>query len=190
MSQTVAMRRWSAAGAIATLLLLASVTALASFFGGGPARASSFPNQVFGTNPPTSPASTAPPTSAATPTTSRAASTTAPVPTTKAHATATTARTRVVTPTPNTAPRYQYQTPTSLTPTTPSTVAPTTTIVGINGQIPAAPVTLPLHTRSSNGHVNPAFAWLSGIGFAVALLLVGSRLYATRPGGRDRAPVA
>lgn len=184
------MRRWSGAGAIATLLLLAGFTALASLLGGGPARASSTPDQVFRTNPPPSTAPSTSPTSApastATPATVRPVVTTVAVATTRAHSTATTAHARVIAPT-YTTPRSQYQAPT----TPPTTTAPTTTttILGIGGHLPAAPVTLPLHTQSSNGHVNPAFAWLSGAGFAVALLIVGYRFFATRPGGKDRAPV-
>jgi hypothetical protein len=82
-------------------------------------------------------------------------------------------------------------TPTSsfLVPTTTVAPATTTTIRGINGQIPNAPKTIPLETKGTNGHVDPTFAWLSGIGFAIALLIVGSRLFVTRPGGRDRAPL-
>jgi hypothetical protein len=72
---------------------------------------------------------------------------------------------------------------------TTSTVAVTTTIAGIGGRIPAAPATVPLRTTGTNGHVNPAFAWLAGIGFALALLIIGTRLIVTRAGGRDRAPL-
>lgn len=185
------MRRWSGAGAIATLVLLAAFTALASLLGGGPARASSTPDQVFGTNPPssTTPSSSPPsePPSTATPATVRPVVTTVAVATTRARASGTTAPARVIAPTPYTTPRSRYQTPTTPPPTT--APATTTTILGIGGRLPTAPVTLPLHTQSSNGHVNPAFAWLSGAGFAIALILVGYRLFATRPGGRDRAPV-
>lgn len=185
------MRRWSGAGAIATLLLLAAFTALASLLGGGPARASSPPDQVFGTNPPSSTAPSTSPTSAPASTvtapTVRPVVTTVAVATTRVHSTATTAPARVIAPPPYTTPRSQYQAPTTSPPTT--VPATTTTILGIGGRLPAAPVTLPLHTQSSNGHVNSVFAWLSGAGFAVALIIVGYRLLATRPGGKDRAPV-
>lgn len=189
MSQTVRMRRRSGAGAITILLALAAFTALASLIGVVPARASSMAGQVFPTRTTASTAPT-PSTSIATSTiastTPQPVSTTAAVPTTRPRVTATTAPARVMPPS-YTAPRYQS--PTSLPPTTPASTT-TTTILGIGGHLPVAPVTLPLHTKSSNGHVNPAFAWLSAIGFGIALLIVGSRLYATRPRGRDRAPIA
>jgi hypothetical protein len=73
----------------------------------------------------------------------------------------------------------------------PTTVAPTTTtIAGIGDQFTPGPVTLPLRTKGSNGHVDPTLAWLSGIGFALGLLLILGRLVVTRPRGRDRAPLA
>jgi hypothetical protein len=65
----------------------------------------------------------------------------------------------------------------------------TTTIAAIGSQLPAAPNTLPLRTTGTNGHVNPLFAWLSGIGLGTALLMVLARLLITRPGGRDRRPI-
>jgi hypothetical protein len=42
-------------------------------------------------------------------------------------------------------------------------------------------VTLPLTTKSSNAHVKPLYAWLSGIGFLVALLVVAGRFVTSRP---------
>lgn len=81
--------------------------------------------------------------------------------------------------------------PVPVTRAAPTTVpAPTTTILGIRNQLPAGPATLPLRTTGSNGHVDPTFAWLSGIGFAIALAIVAARLFVTRPGGGDRAPLS
>lgn len=114
--------------------------------------------------------------------------TTPPVSSTRPRTAVTTAPARVVPASPYsqyTSP-YQYQSPTTLAPTTP---APTTTLVGIGGHLPAGPVTLPLRTTSSNGHVSPVFAWLSGAGFAIALIMVCFRLYMTRSGAKDRAPL-
>jgi hypothetical protein len=45
-----------------------------------------------------------------------------------------------------------------------------------------------LTTKGTSAHVNPVFAVLSGIGFGVALLIIASRLFVTRSGGRDRRP--
>jgi hypothetical protein len=47
--------------------------------------------------------------------------------------------------------------------------------------LPPAPVTLPLTTKSSNAHVDPLFAWLSGIGFLVAILLMAGRFIVSWP---------
>ncbi len=73
----------------------------------------------------------------------------------------------------------------------PTTPAPTTTttLASIGEQFTPGPVTLPLRTKGSNGHVDPLFAWLSGIGFAMGLLMIAARLVITRSGGRDRAPL-
>ena len=56
-----------------------------------------------------------------------------------------------------------------------TTTTSTTTIAAIGGRLPPAPVTLPLTTKSSNAHVDPLFAWLSGIGFLVAILIMAGR---------------
>lgn len=66
----------------------------------------------------------------------------------------------------------------------------TTTIQGINGRVPVVAATLPLHTSGTNGHVSPVFAWLSGIGLGIGLLVIVARLFVTRSGGRDRSPLA
>ena len=71
-----------------------------------------------------------------------------------------------------------------------TTIAPTTTLAGIGDQLTPGAVTVPLQTKGSNGHVDPVFAWLSAIGFAMVLLIVVIRLIITRAGGRDRAPLA
>ena len=75
-------------------------------------------------------------------------------------------------------------------PTTSTLPPTTTTIQGIGGHVPVVAATLPLHTAGTNGHVNPVFAWLSGIGFAIAALIGGARLFVTRGGGKDRSPLA
>jgi hypothetical protein len=62
-----------------------------------------------------------------------------------------------------------------------TTSTTTTTIAAIGGQLPPAPVTLPLTTKGSNAHVNPLFAWLSGIGFLVAILVIIGRFLTSRP---------
>ena len=62
-----------------------------------------------------------------------------------------------------------------------TTSTTTTTIAAIGGKLPAAPVTLPLTTKGSNAHVNPLFAWLSGIGFLVAILVIFGRFLTSRP---------
>jgi len=46
--------------------------------------------------------------------------------------------------------------------------------------------TLPLATKAQNAHVNPLFAYLSGIGFAVALLIMLTQYVLTRAGRRGR----
>lgn len=122
------------------------------------------------------------------------AGTTVPASTSTTRTSATTARTSATTAKPTTTkPPVPAPPPSVTAPAVTTTAAPTTTttttILGIGGQLPAPPATLPLHTTSSNGHVNPAFAWLSVAGFAIALLMVAYRLYVTRSGGKDRAPV-
>jgi hypothetical protein len=62
-----------------------------------------------------------------------------------------------------------------------TTSTTTTTIAAIGGQLPPAPVTLPLTTKGSNAHVNPLFAWLSGIGFVLAILVILGRFLTSRP---------
>ena len=80
--------------------------------------------------------------------------------------------------------------PTSLPAATlPAATTTTTTIAPIGGKLPNAPVTVPLQTRGSNAHVSPVFPVLSGIGFGLALLIAGARLFVTRPGGKDRRPL-
>ncbi|MBV9662284.1 MAG: hypothetical protein JO337_14120, partial [Acidimicrobiales bacterium] len=73
--------------------------------------------------------------------------------------------------------------------TIPDTVATTTTIAPLGGQLPVAPSTLPLTTKGTNGHVNPVLAIISGAGFGLALLIIAARLLITRSGGRDRKPL-
>src|SRR5579875_2254985 len=56
-----------------------------------------------------------------------------------------------------------------------ATAAPTTTIAPLGNSLPPVPATLPLRTRDINAHVSPLFAILSGVGFALALLIVVGR---------------
>jgi hypothetical protein len=102
----------------------------------------------------------------------------------------TTAPTHVPAPVAVTQPYVAQAVPT--TTVAPTTVAPTTTttIAGIGDRFTPGPVTLPLQTKGSNGHVDPTLAWLSGVGFALGLLIILGRLVVTRPRGRDRAPLA
>ena len=70
----------------------------------------------------------------------------------------------------------------------PSTAA-VPTIAPLGNQLPASPVTLPLRTRSSNGHVSPTFAYVSVAGFAVAIAIALGRMFSTRANGADRRPL-
>jgi K+-transporting ATPase A subunit len=45
---------------------------------------------------------------------------------------------------------------------------------------------LPLTTKKQNGHVNPVFAELSGVGFFIALVLMGTQAVLTRRRGSGR----
>lgn len=148
--------------------------------GGSPARAGMVGQVSLTTSP--APATTPPPVTAP-----RTVPPTAPRTTLAAKPTATTRRPAVTLPT-RYAPAVPYAPTTAFIP--PSTIpTTTTTIAGIGGRVPVGPVTVPLHTTGSNGHVDPTFAWLSGVGFAIALAMVAGRLFVTRPGGRDRAPL-
>lgn len=125
--------------------------------------------------------------------------TTPPRSATTAKPTPTTARPTATTHPPAPAPRpatpyvpAPYTSPTRyVAPTVPATTvaATTTTIAPIGGRLPAAPATVPLRTTGTNGHVDPVFAWLSGIGFLLGLAILAGRLIVTRTGGRDRAPL-
>jgi hypothetical protein len=145
------------------------------------------------------------------PTTAQQSPTTVEQSPTTAHHTSTTHRT--TRPTPATAPPTVKATttlPVKVAPTVPSptTVAPTprhyvprrapvatapttstssttaTTIAPIGGHIPVPPSTLPLRTKVPSTHVSPIFAWLSGAGFFVALVIMATRFVLTRPGRR------
>ena len=65
-----------------------------------------------------------------------------------------------------------------------SATAPPTTVAPIQSQIPPPVSTLPLETKAQNAHVNPLFAYLSGIGFAVALLIMLTQYVLPRAGRR------
>ncbi|MDQ6839755.1 MAG: hypothetical protein M3137_15870 [Actinomycetota bacterium] len=85
-------------------------------------------------------------------------------------------------------PTYNSQTTAS---TAPATTAPatttTSTVAPLPGGIPVSPSTLPLTTKNQNGHVNPVFAELSGVGFFIALALIAVQAVLTRRGGKHRS---
>jgi hypothetical protein len=120
------------------------------------------------TAPPTSPSS-APPTTA--PPVTAPPTTRPPV-----HST-TTAVSRSIPPT-----TYRYPLYTVPVRTVPTTSTTSTTIAPIGNRIPVAPSTLPLTTKAQNAHVSPVFAALSGAGFFVALVIMGTRFVLSRPG--------
>ena len=177
-------RRMSPAAALA-FLLGAGLLAAAVVLGAPQARAGGLPSQVI--RPTTS--DTTAPTSSTIPVTvtltNPAPTTTVPAPATTVRPTATT-RPAVVKPvvTAPLTPFTALPTPTTTIPAT------TTTIAGIGGKLPAAPVTLPLRTSGTNGHVNPVVARLAGIWFAIVVAVMLGRFFITRRGGRDRAPLA
>jgi hypothetical protein len=85
-------------------------------------------------------------------------------------------------------PTTTYRRSPAVTDTT-TTVAPapttTTTVAPLGGPgLPAPPSTLPLTTKKQNGHVNPVFAELSGVGFFIALVLMGTQAVLTRMRGK------
>lgn len=185
------VRTWKRPTPVALLLAFICFMALTMVLG-GPRRATAdvraqTATTILGGTPPTAavtaaavttataPASTKPTVRSASPTTARA-----PVATTVA---------RAATPPPVVA-RPSNGPTTSIPPTTSTVPAPTTTILAIGQRLPKSASTFQLQTTSSNGHVNLVFAWLSGVGFAIALLIVATRLFLTRPGGKDRAPIA
>ena len=180
------VRRISPAAALVLLVgfgLLAAAVVLRS----PEARAGAFPTQL--TTPPTT--GSTPTTTPTGPTIPITPPTTNPAPATTRVTTATTvARARTTAPGLVAPVVTAPQTPFTAVPTpTTTVVVTTTTIAGIGGRLPDAPATLPLRTTGTNGHVNPVFAWLSGIGFAIALAIIAGRLFITRAGGRDRAPL-
>lgn len=186
MSQTWAVRSRSGARAVGAILVLVGFMVVTMTLGGPQSRAAAVPSQILSTTAPSTAPTTTPPV-ATTHTTVRTTVTTRPAPTTSRAPATTAVRTYSPVAPPS---NRQYVAPTSAAPsTTTSTSTTTTTIAPISGQVPVAPLTLPLRTKGSNGHVNPLFAWLSGVGFLIALLIVAVRLVYTRAGGRDRAPL-
>ena len=143
-----------------------------------PARA--LTTQVAGTKPATTTPITVPATTRHT------------VPVTTPKTTPPTTRPAVIATGPPVTPRTAYVPPTvyyTLAPTTTPAPTTTTTIAGIGDQFTPGPVTLPLKTKGSNGHVDPVLAWLCAVGFGLGLIMVLIRLFLTRSGGRDRAPL-
>ncbi|MCL2395120.1 MAG: hypothetical protein FWC87_10580 [Acidimicrobiaceae bacterium] len=71
---------------------------------------------------------------------------------------------------------------------TSATTLPTTatTVVPIQNQLPAPPVTLPLTTRQASTRLNPVLAKVSMGGFALFLLLLMIQFVLTRRGRRGR----
>jgi hypothetical protein len=176
--------------ATAALLMVAAGAAVGLVLGAPQARAGQLPSQIGSSSSSTSPSSTGPPSTIPITVPATAPRTTA---TTRPPATtATTGRTATTIraggrPAVLTVP-VPFSAGVGPAPTT-AVPATTTTIAGIGGHFPAAPATVPLRTSGTNGHVNPVFAWLSGVGLAIALLILCARLFVTRSGGRDRAPL-
>jgi hypothetical protein len=65
--------------------------------------------------------------------------------------------------------------------TTVSTTSTTSTTIAGLGHLPISPATLPLRTKGTNGHVDPVFAYLSGIGFFLTLVIMATKFVTTRP---------
>lgn len=85
-------------------------------------------------------------------------------------------------------PTTSYSRSTASTDTTTTTPAPTTTVAPLGGPgLPAPPSTLPLTTKKQNGHVNPVFAELSGVGFFIVLVLIAVQALLTRRGGKGHS---
>lgn len=170
---------WARAGAaLAVLVGCAGALIWASFVGsplvagasGDPSSVST-PLTTTQTSSSTAPSSSSPST---TPPTTKTPSTTVA---TKTTATTAPPATRFVTP-------YTYRST-----TTAPTSTTSTTIAGIEGRVAPPVVTVPLATKASNGHVDPALAWVSVGGFGMALLIIGGRLFVTRSRGADRTPM-
>lgn len=196
MRQTVPVRRRASRQAAAILAVLTLALIISTIASPRPVRAAAAPPaQVLTgpTTPVTAPIITTTPATAPKPTTATTrptARTTVPV-TTRPVASTVPHPVTPVTPAPVVpqpvvpAPRPAVTVPAATLPPAPTT---TTTIAPIGGKLPTAPVTVPLQTRGSNAHVSPVFPILSGVGFALAFLIAGARLFVTRPGGRDRRP--
>lgn len=192
MSQTGSMAR-RVLQAVATLGAVALVSLLGVLFlGAPPARAGTLASQISGTTTVPSPATA--PTSVAPATSVKPPSSTVPATTVRSTPSPTAVPTTRVATTPATGPGAVVPPPTYATYTTShptTTVAPTTTTIApLGNSLPVSPATLPLRTSGGNAHVNPVFAFLSGIGFLAALLIVAARMFITRPGGPDRRPLA
>jgi hypothetical protein len=176
--------------AAVAFLGLSFLTSVALVAAGAGSRAAAFPGRTHPTasvttSPSTPPPSTSPPATTAPP------PSTAPPPTAPPTTRTTPTVTSPVTTVPGRKPRGAR--PGSVLPLAPAPTAPTTsttstTIGAIGGRLPPAPVTLPLTTKGSNAHVNPLYAWLSGIGFFVALVVMAGRFVTSRP-KRRRAGV-
>jgi hypothetical protein len=183
---------FAGAAALVTVALVAAafatvavVTSLALFVAGPtpPAVAASHcppscPPPTVTIPPVTTPPSTAPPTTSPPLTNPPPNSTPAPTPQTTP---------KVTSPAHTTSPVTSRRlSPGNVVPLAPATTVATTsttttTIAAIGGRLPPAPVTLPLTTKGANAHVKPLFAWLSGIGFLVALLVILGRFLTSRP---------
>lgn len=189
------LRAAAALGAVVWVVVLAVL-----FLGAPPARAGTLASQISGTTtvpgPVTAPTSVVPSTSVKTPS-STVASSTVPFSTVPGstvgptpHSTSVPTSTVATTTPANGAVVVSPTYPSYPTPHPTTTVAPTTTTIApLGNSLPVSPVTLPLRTSGGNAHVDPVFAFLSGIGFLVALLIVAARMFITRLGGPDRIPV-
>ena len=66
------------------------------------------------------------------------------------------------------------------------TPAATTTIAPLGGRLPTPVATVPFETKPQSAHVDPLLAYLSGVGFFVALVIIAVQFLLTRPNRRGR----
>ncbi len=62
--------------------------------------------------------------------------------------------------------------------------SPPPTVAANDGTIPPPASTVPLVTKAQNAHVDPFFAYLSGVGLFVAIVIMATQYLLTRPGRR------
>lgn len=180
-------RAWRAAAwALAVLMVSAGVVVLAALGLSGAAGAAEPPASITTPLSTARPSTTSPPTSRAPTSTASTGPTTTP-PTNHTPVTTARATPAGVAPTPTysypTYPRATYAQPTTTVAVATTT---TTTIAPLPGAAGSPLVTVPLVTRSPNGHFDTSLGWLSLGGFAVAGGIIAGRLFVTRPGRTNR----